>query len=193
MSESAGEFVLREKANLRAAMKAVRNGLSAGERGDDSARIAARALELPDLAAAKTLSVYVSCRSEVHTHDLIWALWERDKIVTVPKVGESGRMEAHRIDDWQQLAPGPFGILAPAGTCAFSGRLDLCLTPGLAFTERGDRLGYGRGHYDRFLAARPELLAVGLAFDCQLIERIPTDQHDRPMNLIVTPSRVLRV
>ncbi len=173
-------------------MKVLRNGLTAGERRDDSARIAARVLDLPELAAATTLFVYVSCRSEVQTHDLLRALWERGKIVTVPKVVESGQMEAHRIDAWEQLTPGPFDILSPVGTSAATGRLDLCLTPGLAFTARGDRLGYGRGHYDRFLAARPDLVTIGLAFDCQLIERIPTDPHDRPINLIVTPSRVIR-
>ena len=173
-------------------MKALRGGLAAEQRLRDSELIAARVLQLPELKAAETVFVYVSCRSEVHTHELIRQCWQRGKIVAVPKVGDGGQMEAYRIESWGQLAPGPFGILAPLGTVAFAGPLDICLTPGLAFTQRGDRLGYGQGHYDRFLAARPDIVPVGVAFDCQWIERIPTDPHDRPMRLIVTPTREIR-
>jgi len=190
--EPADESTLHEKTRLRAAMKAVRGGLSAEQRLRDSEQIIARLLQLPELTTAETIFVYVSCRNEVQTHELIRQCWQRGKIIAVPKVGDGGQMEAHRIEAWDQLALGPFGILAPLGTAAFAGTLDICLTPGLAFTRRGDRLGYGQGHYDRFLVAQPDIIPVGLAFDCQLIERIPTDPHDRPMRLIVTPSREVR-
>jgi 5-formyltetrahydrofolate cyclo-ligase len=181
------------KRKLRAAMTAVRKQLSVDSRTEDSRRIEERLLELPEFAGAETFFVYVSCRSEVQTHGLIRCLWRQGKVVTVPKVPRSGLMEAHRIDDWSQLEPGPFDILAPVGTRPCVESIDVCVTPGLAFTQRGDRLGSGRGHYDRFLSERPTILAIGLAFDCQIIEQIPSDAWDRAMRLIVAPARVIRV
>ena len=192
-----------EKRQLRAQMRALRDALSPDERERHSGRIVERLWQLPEVIAAESVFVYVSYRSEVETRELIERLWLRGKIVTVPKLAPQdadpvGRMEAHRIDSWDQLAAGPLGILVPIGTAAFAGRLDICIAPGLAFTERGERLGSGRAHYDRFLARQSEsnprrdLITIGLAFDCQIVDRIPIEPHDRPLRMIVTPTRVIR-
>jgi len=66
----------------------------------------------------------------------------------------------------------------------------LAFVPLLAFTARGDRLGQGGGHYDRWLAANPEMLAVGLAWDSQLVDSLPIEAHDRPLSAVVTPTRL---
>jgi 5-formyltetrahydrofolate cyclo-ligase len=62
--------------------------------------------------------------------------------------------------------------------------------PLLGFTPRGDRLGQGGGHYDRWLEANPSVPAIGLAWDCQKMENLPVEPHDRRLAMIVTPTRV---
>ena len=62
--------------------------------------------------------------------------------------------------------------------------------PLLGFTDRGERIGYGGGHYDRWLARNEPLAAIGLAWDCQLVEELPTEPHDRQLTAVITPTRL---
>jgi 5-formyltetrahydrofolate cyclo-ligase len=71
------------------------------------------------------------------------------------------------------------------------GTIDAAVVLGLGFDRRGYRLGYGSGYFDRFLAGR-DLMTIGLAFDEQLVDRLPTESHDVPMRLVVTPSELVR-
>jgi 5-formyltetrahydrofolate cyclo-ligase len=67
---------------------------------------------------------------------------------------------------------------------------DVLFVPLVGFTARGDRLGQGGGHYDRWLAANPHVPAIGLGWDCQLVEDLPREDHDRPLSAVVTPTRL---
>lgn len=62
--------------------------------------------------------------------------------------------------------------------------------PCVGFTADGGRLGQGAGHYDRWLAAHPSAVAIGLAWDCQLVDELPTEPHDHPLDAVVTPTRL---
>ena len=86
------------------------------------------------------------------------------------------------------LEPGPFGIRQPAKSAAEIVP-DLVFVPLIGFTASGDRLGQGGGHYDRWLAAHPGRIAVGLAWDVQLVESLPVEPHDAPLDAVVTPTR----
>ena len=86
------------------------------------------------------------------------------------------------------LEQGPYGALQP-GDDAPEVTPDIAFVPLLAFTARGERLGQGGGHYDRWLAANSASIAVGLAWDCQLADELPCEPHDRPLHAVVTPSR----
>ena len=180
------------KQQLRTRMKAKRDSLLTGDVHDWSARICNSLLNLEEVRCARSVFVYVSCRSEVRTHSLVQRWLESDKIVTVPRTAGGAVMTAHRIDRWSQLTAGDFNILEPHETEPYSGPLDICIAPGLAFTLAGDRLGYGRGHYDRFLAAHPALPVFGLAFEAQIVDCIPAESTDRRMNWIVTERRVIQ-
>jgi len=87
------------------------------------------------------------------------------------------------------LEIGPFGMLQPE---AGADRLvpDVLFVPLLGFTERGERLGQGGGHYDRWLAEHPAALTIGLAWDVQLCADLPSEPHDVPLDAIVTPTRI---
>lgn len=92
----------------------------------------------------------------------------------------------------QALREGPYGILEPADT---SRTVDpgTLLLPCVGFVEIGLRLGYGGGYYDRLLPRlRPDCVRIGLAFEEQVFEAVPCDDHDQPVQVLVTPERVLR-
>lgn len=86
------------------------------------------------------------------------------------------------------LEPGPFGIRQP-GADAAEVLPDLLFVPLIGFTASGERLGQGGGHYDRWLAEHPGRIAVGLAWDVQLVEGLPVEPHDQPLDAVVTPTR----
>ncbi len=86
------------------------------------------------------------------------------------------------------LEPGPFGILQPLAGAEPAVPAFLLL-PLVGFTAEGARLGQGGGHYDRWLAAHPGVPAVGMAWDCQRVENLPDEAHDRALTAVVTPTR----
>lgn len=87
------------------------------------------------------------------------------------------------------LEEGPFGLMQP-GPDAAAIEPQVLFVPLLGFTADGARLGQGGGHYDRWLAAHPGSVAIGLAWDCQLVEAIPCEDHDAPLTAVVTPTRL---
>lgn len=87
------------------------------------------------------------------------------------------------------LEADPFRSRQPAAECALV-TPDILFCPLVGFTAEGDRLGLGAGHYDRWLAEQPPQLAIGLAWDCQLTVQLPTEPHDRPLNAVITPTRL---
>ncbi|MCM0001120.1 MAG: 5-formyltetrahydrofolate cyclo-ligase [Erythrobacter sp.] len=97
----------------------------------------------------------------------------------------------HHTDPYAQddLEVGPFGILQPAAD-AESLVPDVLFVPLVGFTPALDRLGQGGGHYDRWLAEHPPQLAVGLAWDAQVCDTLPTEAHDKPLDAVVTPTRI---
>ena len=90
--------------------------------------------------------------------------------------------------DESTLVSDPYGAMQPTPS-AEDVRVDLAIVPLLGFTDTGQRLGQGGGHYDRLLAAEPELVPIGLAWDCQLVDALPLEPHDHPLRAVVTPTR----
>ena len=180
-----------DKRQLRREMKALRNAIAVEDRQRHSARIQERIQSLPEAHSAQAWFVYLSYRSEVETYELVRQLLAKGKTVLVPGPALGTALSLLRLCDLESLETGPFGIPAPQHVEPWNGSAEICLTPGLAFTERGDRLGYGQGHYDRTLTERPEMLVVGLAFEQQIVPSLPIEPHDRPMDLIVTERRVI--
>ncbi|WP_336986634.1 5-formyltetrahydrofolate cyclo-ligase [Altererythrobacter aquiaggeris] len=87
------------------------------------------------------------------------------------------------------LTIGPFGLMQPADDAA-AAVPDVLFAPLLGFTASGDRLGQGGGHYDRWLADHPGTDVIGMAWDAQLLDELPTEPHDKPMRAVVTPTRI---
>lgn len=118
---------------------------------------------------------------------------ERGHTIALPRFADRGAVMEFAVsaDPWDHsdCEVGPFGVLQPVGQ-AKPIVPDIVFVPLLAFTGSGDRLGQGGGHYDRWLADHPSAAAIGLAWDVQRVETLPTEPHDRPLTAVVTPTRI---
>jgi len=174
-------------------MKQRRQALSADQRTLFSRHIAERVLKLPELGSAAVVFIYLSHKDEVATHSIVERLRAKGKIVLVPRIMDSTQMAACRFPGWDKLIKGPLGILYPSDSKEHFAPVDVALTPGLAFSTAGARLGFGAGYYDRWFSTHGAHVKIGLSFESQLMLALPTDQTDVPMDLIVTEKRCIRV
>ncbi len=118
---------------------------------------------------------------------------ERGNTIALPRFADrDAPMEfALHTDPFEEsdLEAGPFGLLQPLAQ-AEAAVPDVVIAPLIGFTADGHRLGQGGGHYDRWLAAHPDAIAIGLAWDAQLVEELPHEPHDRTLAAVVTPTRL---
>ena len=145
---------------------------------------------------ARSVMVYLDIPNEVDTTPLILAAWQADKTVLVPRVTwKHKHMTAVAIHSLETgIVETAAGLREPTAREPWPVEMiDLIITPAMAFDRRGNRLGRGGGFYDRFLAA-PDMRATtcGLAFSEQLIDELPVNKHDHPVDLLVTDTEVLR-
>lgn len=186
------------KTHLRRTLSAARRSLSLPERQERSRRIVTRCRDLAGFSSAEVVCSYVNFREEVETTEFITALLREGRRVAVPLHlhGATRPLLFAEIRELAELVPDHFGILQPPREAAIllpTAAISLFLVPGLAFDPAGGRLGYGLGCYDRaFADAAPGALKVGLAFELQLLEGVPADPHDVPMDFVVTEDRVIR-
>jgi 5-formyltetrahydrofolate cyclo-ligase len=183
-------------------MLARRDALSAAAIQQRSARIRDQLVALPGLRGAACVMLYASYASEVRTQDLVgWAL-EQGKDVVLPRVRREpkGLLLYKVTAPKEQLQPGPRGIPEPMPQCCERADIEeigFVVAPGVAFDERGVRLGQGGGYYDRFLARLRRRChhppVAGAAFELQIVERVPAEPHDARVDMIVTDERVLHV
>jgi 5-formyltetrahydrofolate cyclo-ligase len=168
-------------------MRTVRTSIPPPARADMARAAEERLLSVPAVNAARTLLVFWSFGPEIDTQGVIERLRSEGRRVLLPFI-EGGRMEAalFRADD--DLVPTGYGPMAPAGPAAVDpAGIDVALAPGLAFDARGYRLGYGGGHFDRFLPRlRPDALRVGYCFHLQIVDRVPNGPEDEPVDLVIT-------
>ena len=134
---------------------------------------------------------FVSFNNEVDTHEMIRSAL-KNKTVIIPKVIHH-EIEPSIIIDFDNLMPsGRFNVPEPIEIMKMAYKnIDLVLVPGIAFDREGYRLGYGFGFYDKFLKKVPKAVKIGLAFDFQIVDQVPREEHDVPVDFIVTEERVI--
>jgi 5-formyltetrahydrofolate cyclo-ligase len=180
------------KAALRARVLGARAALSAADRLAASAVIRDQLLALPGLASRKAVLGYAAFGSEVDLDAYLATLIARGVGVFLPWV-EGEQLAVGRVRDLDaDLAPGWRGVREPRASGrrpARPDRLHAAIVPGVAFDRSGNRLGYGGGHFDRLLGrlAR-DTLVVGVAYEAQLVARVPVEGHDRPVDVVVTEA-----
>jgi len=183
---------MKEKIRANALKK--RCSLSERERAIKSRAIIQQVLSLQEIKRAECISCYVGVNSEVRTLSLISQLLASSKRVVVPAVIDGERMEMYHVESLDELEKNNGFIEPRMEFRRFCGpeRIDAILVPGIAFDEKGHRIGYGKGYYDRFLKRlKKGTSLIGLAFECQLVKKIPLEEHDVCLEKIVTEKRTI--
>ena len=178
------------KQQLRQQLLQMRQDIPPELRPQMNAVIRETLLALPEVADASTIFCFISFDDEVDTHELIKLLQQQGKAICVPKTLKGGKMAAIPLPSWDDLETDSFGILVPRSSQPTSSKIDLSLTPGLGFSPTGQRLGYGAGYYDNWFAENEVQYKVGIGFDCQVLDEIPVDESDVPLDKIVTEKNI---
>ncbi|MRR13217.1 5-formyltetrahydrofolate cyclo-ligase [bacterium] len=184
-----------EKAAIRMRSRAARRSIAPELRLEASLAIAERVLALPEMQDVKAVLVYGASPEEVEALPIEDARRARGVRIAYPKVVESGQLELHWIEDRRQLERGSFELLEPRADTerAPACDIDAIVVPGVAFDATCGRVGYGGGYYDALLSGPCDRVpAIGVAFDEQMVERIPREERDRRVDIVVTPTRTIR-
>jgi len=186
-----------QRQKLRRSILAARDALPEAFRRSASLAIAERLWSFETLRRAKTVFVYVNFRSEPETLPLIARCLAAKKQVAVPLTVPGSHMLARLIKDpGRELHAGYCSIPEPDPQVSPplpGSNIDVVLLPGSVFDLQGGRLGYGGGYYDRFLVNdAPQAARIGIAFEKQVVAKLPIMAHDVPLHYLVTEERLIR-
>lgn len=184
-----------EKSKIRGDMSRKRNALTREEAESKSAAIAANLMKTAEYKAARAVMFYAAKGNEVQTEEMIKTVLKEGKTVLLPITNlEKKEIEAAVINDYDNdLKKGAFGIMEPNGKSEVNEKLiDAVVVPGVAFDIEGHRLGYGHGFYDKLLHRLANAAKIGLAYDFQIVNKLPRESHDERMDIIVTESSLIR-
>lgn len=180
-----------KKPELRTQLRRTRDTLI--DRPARSAAICEQLLALPVYQAASAIHCYLSMGAEVDTQPIISAALAQGRRVAVPIVGPKRTLRHSWISSLDPVAciAGPLGTRSPQhDEPAFVGEWTLIVVPLLGFNQRGQRIGYGGGYYDRHLPTDPAL-AVGVAFAAQALDLDFAEPHDYPLDVIITEEQAV--
>ena len=191
------EEISAAKIQIREDIANTISALSENEINEKTTAIQNRLFEFANFLESKIALLYVSQNMEVPTNSIIEKSYIYNKIVVLPAFDpESFKMTLMKVDSArQELIPGPRGVLEPdASKCKVvpMDRIDIAIIPGLAFDEKGGRIGSGTGYYDRLI---PRLAIttrkVALTFEEQIVPQIPMESHDKHVDIIITDKRII--
>ena len=173
------------KSELRTYIKQQKRSFSRQQLEEWSLDIITRLKQEPHFQQAQTVLLYYALPDEVDTRDLLAAL--NDKTVLLPRVIDDENMEIRYYQGAEDLQAGAFGIMEPCGQ-RFTDyeKIDVAVIPGMAFDRQGNRLGRGRGYYDRFLSRVPYIYKIGLCFPFQLTDKVPAEDNDICMDVVIS-------
>lgn len=134
--------------------------------------------------------VYYSYGTEADTHALIARLLEAGKSVYLPRVEGENIVPVPYYGDEGELRKNSYGISEPGGQ-AYSGEIEVCITPLLAVNAKGYRLGYGGGYYDRFFAANEKIVRAGVGYFLQYAEEFCESPQDEPLDLFICERGII--
>ncbi|MBM6993219.1 MAG: 5-formyltetrahydrofolate cyclo-ligase [Prevotella sp.] len=151
-----------------------------------SLAVVSRLMNHPRVQQASTLLLYYSLPDEVNTHECIEQLYRMGKTILLPKVIDDGIMEIRHYTGAESMQLGAFNIMEPTGDLSTDyAHINLAIVPGMSFDPSGNRLGRGKGYYDRFLVQVPQLYKIGMCFDFQKVAEVPYEKTDIRMNEVL--------
>ena len=182
LNEWVGEF-LHTKQGLRSYMRCLKKRQNSSELDRQSQEIMGILEKTPLFVNAKTVMLYSSLPDEVRTAAFI-EKWRNSKRIILPTVVGDDIVPVELTSD-TEFAVGDFNILEPQNR-PYTDGYDLIVVPGVAFDPTGNRLGRGRGYYDRFLLQHKNVAKIGICFDFQMVEQVPTEPNDIRMDSVLT-------
>jgi len=197
---SSSEDAALQKRLLRADLLALREGENSAVRAATDARIKTQLVSLPSYQAAQTVFCYISVGSEVDTQSLIIEMLASGKSVCVPLCEGGGHMHARLLSSLDDLEDGVWGIPAPPEKSPriAPAEIDIIIVPCLSCDSTGYRIGYGGGYYDRYIeqlivegVAGNKPITLALCRENLLQETVPREEHDQPVDIVVTEKAVL--
>ncbi len=188
-----------DKHSLRKQLLIKRRELSPKFILENSKKIEAYLINLDIYQKTTNIMVYVATQNEVQTQEIIKSAQKDKKNIFIPlTIRRNNTLLPSLVTDFNtELIAGALGILEPKKEFYRiypPDVLDLIIVPGVAFTVQGHRLGRGGGYYDHFLSQlKPKTLSVALSFEMQILEEIPFDDKDMPVDYIITEKRVIKI
>ncbi|MCP4379271.1 MAG: 5-formyltetrahydrofolate cyclo-ligase [bacterium] len=185
---------MKNKKQIRTEIKNALAAMTPEQTASASSEATQKLITKREFTDARSVMIFLPMPGEISALDIARAAWLSGKRVAVPKIRAPGVMDAIVINSLNQdLAPGAMGILEPTGNDVLAmSELDLIVTPALAYDRTGNRLGRGGGYYDRFISQSEGSLVCGLIFDGQLLDELPVEPHDQPVDMLVTDAEFLR-
>ncbi len=184
---------MKEIARLKNLSK--RNSLTKKQVEQKSNEVQKLVEELPEFKKAKCIMLYYGVHNEVETKELIEKALELGKRVALPATNfEKRAMVAREIDSTKELAETKQGLFEPKTQKPIEAKeIDLIIIPGVAFDKTCSRIGRGMGFYDSLLRkTSTKIPLIGLCFEENLEEKLPTESHDVKMNIVVTEKQVIK-
>lgn len=182
-----------ERQALRRALAERRERLSFLEVEHASKVVSLRLLGLELFARAGKFALYAAVRGEIDLTDFASELLRRGKQTHYPRIeSETPPTLSFRRARPDELRAGRYRIHEPSPDhpVAEISDLDVVLVPAVAFDRQGGRLGFGRGYYDAALRPHPKPLRIGVGYHFQLLDRLPVQDHDEPVDVVVTPEEL---
>ena len=177
------------KENLRKQFLEKRDWLSADLIDIASKQIRKHLGKIEQYRKAQTVACYHSTGSEVRTHEIMQEILSHGKTLALPRV-EGENLVFCNVKKFEDLEKGEFGIMEPKQYCAIVNSFDLIIVPAVAMTRNGQRLGYGMGFYDRFLAGK-DIPTIALAYSKSIAKTIPHDKSDVTIDITVTEDEII--
>lgn len=183
------DVIFAEKNAIRLNIKKLKTELSNSEKQQLAIKLFQKIELTPEFQKASTIFIYWSLPDEIPTQDFIYKWSEKKSILLPVIIGDI--MFPVKFDANESMQKGMLGIMEPESKEVFSGTIDLIIIPGIAFDKQKNRLGRGKGFYDKYLETGVRVTKIGVCFDFQLLTSLPVDKHDIKMDKIFTPTTII--
>ena len=181
------------KNKIRKEILGLRKAISFELQESKSRIINHKVMNHPAYQKSELVFAYIDAKGEVKTRDVIEDSWKNGKKVAVPRV-HGDIMKFYYISSYEDLEAGSFGLLEPKLICEEVkdvSKESIVIVPGVAFDRKGNRIGYGKGYYDKYFVYHPDIYKTAIAFSLQIVPEIPVDEFDIKMDCVITEDEII--
>ncbi len=195
-NEMLNESLQADKKKMREVILRQRDAMSPAARTSASRAILEKVSALPQYGNAKVVLTYMGFGTEIETQPFFERIIADGKIAVLPRVDRATQtLILHAARGMSELLTSKYGILEPGTDAPIVAitNVDFVLMPGVAFDRNGNRLGYGRGYYDKLVStANQALMRVAAGFSCQIVGSVPVGPHDKKVDCIITENEIIK-